>query len=143
MRIASWNVNSVNARLDNVLSWLAKSAPDVVVLQEIKCVEEKFPLAAIEGAGYQAAIVGEKSYNGVALLSRLPFELRQRALPGDEADSQSRYVEAAIGEVIVAGIYLPNGNPIDNDEKYGRKLRWMDRLLAHARDLLAEERRGL
>lgn len=140
MRIASWNVNSVNARLDNVVSWLGESAPDVVVLQEIKCQEENFPRAAIEAAGYQAAVVGEKSYNGVALLSRLPFELRQRALPGDDTDTQARYVEADVAGVIVAGIYLPNGNPVDSDEKYGRKLRWMDRLLAHAQALLAEEK---
>ncbi len=141
MRIATWNVNSVNARLEAVLAWFADAAPDVACLQEIKCVDEKFPSEAFERLGYNVAIHGQKTYNGVALLSKTPLEDVRRGLPGDDGDEQARYIEAVISgpsPVRVAGIYLPNGNPVDS-EKFAYKLRWMDRLNRHARDLLALE----
>ena len=144
MRIATWNVNSVNARLEAVLAWFEQAAPDVAVLQEIKCVDEKFPTEAFERLGYNVAVHGQKTYNGVALLSKFPLEDVRRGLPlleGDADDEQARYVEAVIGAptpVRVAGIYLPNGNPIGT-EKFAYKLAWMRRLQAHARNLLALE----
>jgi exodeoxyribonuclease-3 len=141
VRIATWNVNSVNARLDTVLGWFSEAQPDVACLQEIKCVEEKFPREAFEQLGYNVEVLGQKTYNGVALLSKTPLEDVRRGLPGDEADEQARYIEAVTGgetPVRVASIYLPNGNPIGT-EKFGYKLSWMDRLRAHAADLLLQE----
>jgi exodeoxyribonuclease-3 len=144
MRIATWNVNSVNARLENVLAWFESAAPDVAVLQEIKCVDEKFPTEAFERLGYNVAVHGQKTYNGVALLSKYPLEDVRRGLPflhADEVDEQSRYIEAVIAAptpVRVAGIYLPNGNPLGT-EKFDYKLAWMRRLQAHAQGLLALE----
>ncbi|WP_460450942.1 exodeoxyribonuclease III [Alsobacter sp. SYSU BS001988] len=141
MRIASWNVNSVKARLEHLLAWLKQAEPDVVCLQEIKCLDEAFPTADVEALGYNVATHGQKSYNGVAILSKRPFEV-MRGLPGDDEDTQSRYIEAEIptdtGAVRVASIYLPNGNP-PLTEKYDYKLAWMDRLTAHAASLLALE----
>ncbi|PSC02430.1 exodeoxyribonuclease III [Alsobacter soli] len=141
MRIASWNVNSVKARIGHLVDWLKQAEPDVVCLQEIKCVDEAFPTAEVEALGYNVATHGQKSYNGVAILSKRPFEV-MRGLPGDDADTQSRYIEAEIptdsGAVRVASIYLPNGNPPLTD-KYDYKLAWMDRLIAHAQGLLALE----
>ena len=141
MRIATWNVNSVNARLPTVLAWLEAAAPDVVVFQEIKCVDEKFPREAFESLGYNVEVHGQKSYNGVALLSKFPITDVRRGLPGDDTDEQSRYIEAVIAgpvPVRVACIYLPNGNPVGT-EKFPYKLGWFERLNAHARELLAFE----
>jgi exodeoxyribonuclease-3 len=143
MRIATWNVNSVNARLETVLKWFREAAPDVACLQEIKCVDEKFPREAFESLGYNVAVNGQKSYNGVALLSKYPIEDVRRGLPGDDGDDHARYLEAVISAptpVRVASIYLPNGNPIGT-EKFAYKLGWMARLNAHARALLALEER--
>ena len=143
MRIATWNVNSVNARLETVLKWFGEANPDVACLQEIKCVDEKFPRDAFESLGYNVAVNGQKTYNGVALLSKSPMEDIRRGLPGDDADDHARYLEAVISgptPVRVATIYLPNGNPIGT-EKFAYKLAWMARLNAHARELLALEER--
>ncbi len=141
MRIATWNVNSVNARLETVLRWFEEAKPDVACLQEIKCVDEKFPAEAFERLGYNVAVHGQKSYNGVAMLSKHPIEDIRRGLPDGEGDDHARYIEGIIGAptpVRVASIYLPNGNPVDSD-KYPYKLRWIDRLSNHARELLALE----
>ncbi|MDX1485683.1 MAG: exodeoxyribonuclease III [Alphaproteobacteria bacterium] len=142
-KIATWNVNSIKARLGHVLDWLKSEAPDVALLQELKCIEENFPLGEIEDAGYAAAVAGQKTYNGVAILSRTPLEDLTVGLPGgDKSDDQARYVEAVtrLGDrlVRVASIYLPNGNPVDS-EKFDYKLAWMDRLKAHAEKLLTFE----
>ena len=141
MRIATWNVNSVNARLPTVLAWLEAAKPDVACFQEIKCVDEKFPREAFEDLGYSVETHGQKSYNGVALLSKTPMSDVRRGLPGDDTDEQSRYIEAVIAgpvPVRVASIYLPNGNPVGT-EKFPYKLGWFERLNAHARELLAFE----
>jgi len=144
MRIATWNVNSVNARLERVLEWFESAAPDVAVLQEIKCLDEKFPTEAFERLGYNVAVHGQKTYNGVALLSKFPLEDVRRGLPllhDDEVDEQARYIEAVIAAptpLRMVGIYLPNGNPIGT-EKFAYKLAWMKRLHAHAQGLLALE----
>ncbi len=142
LTIASWNVNSVKARLPNVLSWLEEAKPDVVCLQEIKTVDEGFPRLEIEALGYNVETHGQKSYNGVAILSRLPIEDCRSRLPGDDEDEQARYIEAVIaaqsGPVRVASIYLPNGNPAPGP-KYEYKLAWMERLHAHAQQLLSHE----
>jgi exodeoxyribonuclease-3 len=141
MRIATWNVNSINARLETVLAWFEAASPDVACLQEIKCVDEKFPAQAFERLGYNVATHGQKTYNGVALVSKTPLEDVRRGLPGDPTDEQARYIEAVTGgrtPIRVGGIYLPNGNPVGSD-KFPYKLSWMARLNAHARDLLALE----
>jgi exodeoxyribonuclease-3 len=133
--VATWNVNSVNARLPNVLEWLGAARPDVVLLQEIKCQDAAFPTTAIGELGYNVATLGQKSYNGVAVLSRRPLEGVVRGLPGGSLDEQARYLEAATCGIRVATIYLPNGNPIGTD-KFSYKLAWMARLRAHAAALL-------
>ena len=141
MRLATWNVNSVNARLETVLKWFELAQPDVACLQEIKCVDEKFPAEAFERLGYNVAVHGQKTYNGVALVSKSPLEDIRRGLPGDDSDDQARYIEAVVSgpsPVRVASIYLPNGNPVAS-EKFGYKLAWMDRLHRHAEALLAFE----
>ncbi|MCZ6848391.1 MAG: exodeoxyribonuclease III [Alphaproteobacteria bacterium] len=142
MKIATWNVNSIRARLPRVLEWLDGAKPDVALLQEIKTVDEGFPRLEIEDLGYDVAVAGQKTYNGVAILSRAPLEDATFGLPGDDADDQARYVEAVTrldGRMVrIASIYLPNGNPVDT-EKFAYKLRWMDRLRDHARALLALE----
>jgi exodeoxyribonuclease-3 len=144
MRIATWNVNSVNARLERVVEWFESAAPDVAVLQEIKCLDEKFPAEAFERLGYNVAVHGQKTYNGVALLSKFPLEDVRKGLPllpGDEVDEQARYIEAVIATptpLRMVGIYLPNGNPIGT-EKFAYKLAWMKRLQAHAQGLLTLE----
>jgi len=139
VKIASFNVNSIRARLPNITDWLAAFSPDVVCLQEIKAQDEQFPMAEIEAAGYHAAVVGQKSYNGVAILSRTPINTRLRALPGDEEDEQARYVEVETESgFIVGGLYLPNGNPVPGP-KFDYKLAWMDRLIEHAQALLRTE----
>src|SRR5689334_10634356 len=121
VRIATWNVNSVKARLPNVLDWLKQASPDVVLLQEIKCQDENFPFLEIEAAGYKAAVHGQKSYNGVAILSKHPIENVVRGLPEANGDEQARYIEATVAGLRVASIYLPNGNPAPG-EKYDYKL---------------------
>ena len=142
MRIASWNVNSVKQRLDHLLKWLADERPDVVCLQEIKCVDEAFPREPIEALGYNVAVHGQKTFNGVAVLSRLPFEDVTPRLPGDDGDDHARFIEATVtanGAIVrVAGIYLPNGNPANTD-KYSYKLKWMDRLFGYLHEQLTRE----
>ncbi len=142
LRIATWNVNSIKSRLDAACEWIKRASPDVVCLQEIKCETQSFPAQAFEDIGYNVRAHGQKSYNGVALLSKWPMDDVITALPGDDADVQARYIEGVIlagsNTVRVASIYLPNGNPADT-EKYSYKLGWMARLKAHARDLLKYE----
>lgn len=138
MKIATWNVNSIRVRIPHLLEWVAQADPDVVLLQELKTTEEQFPRMAIDELGYNMAIVGQKTYNGVAILSKQPIQVEQTRLPGDSSDEQARYVETLIGNVRIASIYLPNGNPVGT-EKFSYKLKWMDRLIAHARSLLALE----
>ncbi len=142
MKIATWNINGVRARIENLRAWLDQASPDVVCLQEIKCEDGAFPIEALDGSGYNLAIHGQKGFNGVAILSKRPIEDVTRGLPGDSSDEQARFVEAAVstddGVVRVASIYLPNGNPV-NTEKFPYKLAWMDRLIRHTRKLLAHE----
>jgi exodeoxyribonuclease-3 len=138
VKIATWNVNSVRPRLPILLDWLGEVAPDVVLLQEIKATDETFPRLEIEDRGYNVAIAGQKTYNGVAVLSKAPIEVDLTALPGNPEDDQARYIEAFTGGVRAASVYLPNGNPTDGP-KYPYKLAWMERLHAHVRTLLAGE----
>ncbi|MGV6802486.1 MAG: exodeoxyribonuclease III [bacterium] len=142
MKIASWNVNSINARLPRILEWFDTAQPDIIVLQEIKCIDEKFPTTAFEERGYNCEIFGQKTYNGVALLSKFPVEDVMRGLPGLD-DDQARYIEAMIyptdaAPIRLGGLYLPNGNPAPGP-KFDYKLNWMDHLTAHAKNLLATE----
>ncbi|HEU0117669.1 MAG TPA: exodeoxyribonuclease III [Alphaproteobacteria bacterium] len=139
MRIATWNVNSVKARLPNVLEWLKEAKPDVVLLQEIKCETQNFPALEFESAGYKSKALGQKSYNGVAILSRHEITDVVEHLPEAGDDVQSRYIEATVKGVRVASIYLPNGNPTDT-EKFPYKLAWLKRLQKHAAKLLQEEK---
>ncbi len=141
--IATWNVNSIKARLANVADWLKEAGPDVACLQELKCQDEALPRDEIEGLGYNVETVGQKSYNGVAILSKRPIEeVAHRALPGGDEDEQARYIEAVVSTgaapVRVASIYLPNGNPAPG-EKFDYKLAWMKRLRDHAAELLKLE----
>lgn len=142
MKIATWNINGVKARLNNLERWLKEAEPDIACLQEIKSIDENFPAELFEGLGYNVAVHGQKSFNGVAILSKKPFDEINKGLPGDESDEQARYLEAVIstddGVVRVASIYLPNGNPVES-EKYPYKLSWMQRLEDHARTLLEYE----
>jgi exodeoxyribonuclease-3 len=142
MRIATWNVNSIKQRVDNVVAWLKEREPDLVCLQETKCVDEQFPREPFESLGYNVAVHGQKGFNGVALLSKLPFDEVAPRLRGDADDVQSRFLEAVVstgsGIVRVACLYLPNGNPPDTD-KYTYKLSWMDRLIGYAQERLALE----
>ncbi len=136
VKIATWNVNSIRQRETHVLRWLERCQPDVLVLQEIKCEAAAFPALAFQGAGYQAEIVGQKSYNGVAVLARVPFRVVHRALPGlPQDDAQARYIEIEAGGITIIGIYLPNGNS-RGDEGFAYKLAWMDLLAERARVLL-------
>ncbi|MEE9272519.1 MAG: exodeoxyribonuclease III [Robiginitomaculum sp.] len=140
--IASWNVNSIKARLHAITQWLDEAKPDIVCLQEIKTIDDGFPLMPFEERGYNVAVHGQKSYNGVALLSKYPLEDVRIGLPGDESDEQARYIEAAVstgkGAMRIASIYLPNGNPAPG-LKYEYKLAWMERLYQHAQELLKLE----
>ncbi|WP_458760920.1 exodeoxyribonuclease III [Afipia sp. TerB] len=142
MRIATWNVNSVRQRLDLLLVWLKERAPDVVCLQEIKCVDEAFPREPIEALGYNIATHGQKTFNGVALLSKLPFEEVRPQLAGDPEDLHARFLEGVVshgkGTVRIACLYLPNGNP-PQTEKYTYKIKWMERLIAYSRERLKTE----
>jgi len=142
--IATWNVNSIKARLPRFVEWLGEFQPDVALLQELKTVDETFPRAEIEELGYNVETHGQKTYNGVAILSKDTIDVTQRGLPGDDTDKQARYLEANTFGLRVASIYLPNGNPIlaedgGKHEKFTYKLGWMDRLVSHAKDLLAED----
>ncbi|MFL6745371.1 MAG: exodeoxyribonuclease III [Sphingomicrobium sp.] len=140
MKIASFNINGIRARMPRLLEWLALEKPDVACLQELKCADEALPIGDIEAVGYGAVWHGQKGFNGVAILAREGSpELRRVGLPGDPDDTHSRYIEAEVGGVIVASLYLPNGNPVGT-EKFAHKLRWMERLGAHAAELLREER---
>ena len=141
--VATWNVNSIKQREAAATAWLKQAAPDVLCLQELKCQTEGFPRGAFEDLGYNCAVLGQKSFNGVAILSKHPIDETIAALPGDGADEQARYIEAAIslpgGKAIrVASIYAPNGNPAPSP-KLDYKLAWLDRLKAHAQTLLAYE----
>lgn len=142
MRIATFNINGVKARIGALLDWLGEARPDVVLLQEIKSVDENFPREPIEDMGYNVETHGQKGFNGVAILSKLPLEDVVRGLPGDDTDEQARWIEATVtGEtraVRVCGLYLPNGNPAPGP-KYDYKLAWMERMRARAGDLLATE----
>jgi exodeoxyribonuclease-3 len=142
MRIATWNVNSVKQRVENLTAWLREREPDIVCLQETKCQDEAFPREAFEGLGYNVAIHGQKTFNGVAILSKLPFDEVTPRLPGDPEDDHARFLEAVVstksGALRVASIYLPNGNP-PNTDKYPYKLKWMDRLFKHAKERLELE----
>ena len=142
MKIATWNVNSIKVRLDAALAWLKEAKPDVVALQEIKCLDENFPAEPFEALGYNCAVHGQKTYNGVALLSKYPLEDVTPRLPGGNGDDHSRYLEAVVtggkGTLRIASIYAPNGNPIDT-EKFPYKLAWLERLHVHAKGLLANE----
>ena len=137
MRVATYNVNGINARLPVLLRWLKETAPDVVCLQELKAPQEKIPVKEIEDAGYQAIWHGQKSWNGVAILARgeQPQEIC-RALPGDPEDLHSRYIEALVDGVTIGCLYLPNGNPAPGP-KFDYKLRWFERLTTHAAGLMA------
>jgi exodeoxyribonuclease III len=137
MRIVTYNVNGITARLPNLLRWLDESAPDVVCLQELKAPQEKFPELAIRAAGYGVIWHGQKSWNGVAILARgrEPIEIR-RVLPGDPEDVHSRYIEARVDQTIVGCLYLPNGNPAPGP-KFDYKLRWLERFTRHAAELIA------
>lgn len=136
MRIVAFNINGIGARLPALLQWLEETKPDVVCLQELKAPQEKFPVEAINAAGYDAIWHGQKSWNGVAILARgqLPIETG-RGLPGDPEDSQSRYIEAIVDGILIGGLYLPNGNPAPGP-KFDYKLKWLERLIIHAEKLL-------
>jgi len=142
MRIATWNVNSIRQRMDNLQAWLKERDPDIVCLQEVKCTDEAFPREPLEAMGYNVAVHGQKTFNGVALLSKLPFDEVAPGLIGDEADVQARFLEALVstptGVVRVVSLYLPNGNP-PNTDKYAYKLNWMDRLIAFSHERMKLE----
>lgn len=142
MKIATWNINGIKARIEVLIQWLREADPDIVCLQEIKSVDEGFPSAEIESLGYNVATYGQKGFNGVAILSKLPLEDVMRGLPGDADDIQARYIEATVstptGVIRVGGLYLPNGNPLGT-EKFPYKISWMARLEAHARKRLLDE----
>lgn len=136
MKIATFNVNDVNKRLPNLLAWLAEAKPAVVCLQEIKCTDARFPRAALEAAGYGAISAGQGPHHGVALLARDADPIcTRRSLPGDVGDREARYLEAAVHGIVVGCLYLPNGNP-QPGPKFGYKLAWFERLIAHAADLV-------
>lgn len=139
MKIATYNVNGINARLPILLRWLQETTPDVVCLQELKSPQEKFPEAAVREAGYYAIWNGQKSWNGVAILARTaqPREIR-RELPGDTEDTQSRYLEAMVNNVVIGCLYLPNGNPAPGP-KFDYKLAWLERFKNHAAELMASD----
>jgi exodeoxyribonuclease-3 len=142
VKLATWNVNSVRMRVDAATQWLKEASPDVVVLQELKCTDDQFPREAFESLGYNCAVHGQKTYNGVAILSKRPLEDVTPRLPGGDGDDHARYLEAVVtgdhGAIRVASIYAPNGNPIGTD-KFRYKLAWLDRLAVHAKELLALE----
>ena len=142
MRIATWNVNSIRQRTEQLTAWLAERKPDIVCLQETKCMDDAFPRQAFEALGYNLAVHGQKTFNGVAILSRFKFDEVTPGLPGDDSDDHARFLEVAVstatGVVRVASIYLPNGNP-PNTDKYSYKLKWMQRLSHYAQERLQLE----
>ena len=142
MKIATWNVNSIRIRVDAAVQWLTEAQPDVVCLQELKCQDDQFPREAFEALGYNCAVHGQKTYNGVAILSKRPMEDVTPRLPGGDSDDHARYMEAVIpgdkGTIRIASIYAPNGNPIGTD-KFAYKLGWLERLKIRAKELLALE----
>ncbi|HEY6919093.1 MAG TPA: exodeoxyribonuclease III, partial [Tabrizicola sp.] len=141
MKLATFNINGIKARIEALKVWLEQAAPDVVCLQEIKSVDEGFPRAEIEALGYRVETHGQKGFNGVAILSKLPLSDVRRGLPGDDSDEQSRWIEAVVDAgrpVRVCGLYLPNGNPAPGP-KYDYKLAWMARMEARVREMLAAE----
>lgn len=139
LSIATWNVNSIRPRLGHVLAWLREAAPDIALLQETKCVDDAFPRMEIEDLGYNLALCGQKTYNGVAILSKFPLDDITTRLPGDAGDEQARYIEAVAsikgGAVRVASVYVPNGQEAGSD-KFAYKLAFLDRLRAHTGALL-------
>jgi exodeoxyribonuclease-3 len=138
MKIATFNINNINRRLPNLLDWLKTAKPDIACLQELKCADAEFPAEAVERAGYQAVWLGQRTWNGVAILSRNAAPIVTRtSLPGDAKDNQARYIEAAISGILIGCIYLPNGNP-QPGPKFDYKLAWFKRLNTHARKLLRE-----
>ena len=145
MKIATFNINGIKARIQALPDWLDEAQPDVVLLQEIKSIDENFPRELFEERGYNVETHGQKSFNGVAILSKLPLEDVTRGLPGDDSDEQARWIEATVvgkRAIRICGLYLPNGNPAPGP-KFDYKLAWMDRLAARAADLLASEEVGL
>ncbi|MDE2184425.1 MAG: exodeoxyribonuclease III [Alphaproteobacteria bacterium] len=142
MKIATWNVNSVKARIEAIRLWISEAAPDVLCLQEIKCANEAFPRSVFEDLGYNCAIHGQKTYNGVAILSKRPLEDVAAGLPGCDDDDHARYLEAAVtcgtGVIRMASVYAPNGNPVGSN-KFDYKLRWLERLTARAKQILKQE----
>jgi exodeoxyribonuclease-3 len=137
VKIATFNINDINKRLNNLLNWLGRSQPDVVCLQELKAEQAAFPIQALRSAGYEAVWQGERSWNGVAILARGSSPVLTRsALPGNHDDRQARYIEAAVNGVLITSIYLPNGNP-QPGPKFNYKLAWFERLIAHAAELIA------
>jgi exodeoxyribonuclease III len=142
MRIATWNVNSVKQRIENLTAWLAERQPDIVCLQETKSLDDAFPREPLEALGYNVAIHGQKAFNGVAVLSKARFDEVTPRLPGDPEDDHARFIEVVVstehGALRIASIYLPNGNPANTD-KYTYKIKWMDRLIRYAHERLALE----
>ena len=138
MKIASWNVNSIKARLEHVLNYCQNSSMDVLLMQEIKTLDENFPKNSFEDIGWQVVTHGQKTYNGVAIASKKDIEVTQIGLPGDDADEQARYIEAQIEGITLASIYLPNRNPFPGP-KFEYKLAWMDRLYDRAKNLFHKE----
>ena len=142
MKIATWNINGIRARIDTALNWVKDASPDILCLQEIKCEDAAFPSEMFEELGYNVSTHGQKGFNGVAILSKLPLEDVQSGLAGDDSDTHSRFIEAVVsvpgGALRVVSLYLPNGNPTGTD-KFDYKLAWMERLEAYAREKLADE----
>jgi exodeoxyribonuclease-3 len=142
MRIATWNVNSIKQRMDQLVGWLTERSPDIVCLQETKCIDQAFPREPLESMGYNVAVHGQKAFNGVAVLSKLRFDEVTPRLPGEDSDDHARFMEAVIstasGSLRLASLYLPNGNP-PATEKYAYKIAWMDRLLRYAQERLSLE----
>ena len=142
VKIATWNINGVKARLETAIAWLQQAQPDIACLQEIKSIDAGFPSERFEELGYNVVTHGQKGFNGVAILSKLPFDSHQARLPGDESDEHARYLEGCFstpsGMIRVVSIYLPNGNPVES-EKFPYKLAWMDRLYTQVRTLLEDE----
>jgi exodeoxyribonuclease-3 len=142
MRIATWNINSIKQRIDNLCAWLSERSPDIVCLQETKCIDEAFPREPLEALGYNVVVHGQKAFNGVALLSKFRFDEIKPRLPGDDSDDHARFLEAVISvgprALRVASLYLPNGNPPDTD-KFSYKLNWMGRLFDYSNERLQLE----
>jgi exodeoxyribonuclease III len=142
MRIATWNINSIKQRIDNLCAWLSERSPDIVCLQETKCIDEAFPREPLEALGYNVVVHGQKAFNGVALLSKFRFDEITPRLPGNDSDDHARFLEAVISvgprALRVASLYLPNGNPPDTD-KFSYKLNWMGRLFDYSNERLQLE----